>query len=148
MTLSDIAYLRLFNQQIASGSYSSPKVLTEWMGALQAQDFQAVKWALGLRVPGSTINTIEKAIDKGEIIRSHLLRPTWHFVSSDDFLWILELSAPKIMPSLKYRQDFLGLTPGMLRETNAIISEILKGKHLDREPIAAELKKAGIDIGR
>jgi hypothetical protein len=145
MTIKDISWLRLANQHILNGSFNEPKDLAGWMGAMQAQDFTMVKWAIGLRLPGAEIKKVEKAIEKGEIIRSHLLRPTWHFVSSDDFHWMLELSSPRIKPSLKYRQDFLGLTPKILADSNHIIAETLGGNDAGRDLIASELRKGGIN---
>ena len=84
MNLKDISYLRLINQQITGSKFASAKEIVGWMGALQAQDYIMSKWAFGARLPGSTEKSIESAMDKGEIIRTHLLRPTWHFVSCDD----------------------------------------------------------------
>ncbi|HLN56496.1 MAG TPA: winged helix DNA-binding domain-containing protein [Bacteroidales bacterium] len=144
MNIKELASLRLANQQLASGNVTSPKDLAGWMGAIQAQDFRMARWAVGLRIPGSTIKEVDKAIDDGEIIRTHVLRPTWHFVAADDLMLMLDLSATKIMASLKYRQNFLRLTPGILSESNAIISEILKGKQLGREEIEKELNKGGV----
>lgn len=145
MTLNEIAGLRLTAQQVAPGNFRNPGELTWWMGAIQAQDFNMVRWAIGLRVPGSTITSVEKAINAGEIIRTHLLRPTWHFVSADDLRWLLDLTAPKIKSGLKYRQNSLGLTNGMLTKTNSIIAGIIKGKQLEREDIKAAIVNSGIE---
>jgi hypothetical protein len=98
MTLKDIAIVRLINQQIAISNFNSAKDLIAWMGAMQAQDFPMAKWAVGLRMPVSTQQLIEMAFDKGEIFRTHLLRPTWHFVSAEDLYWMIQLSAPQIFP--------------------------------------------------
>jgi len=54
---------------------------------MQAQDYAMAKWAIGVRLPGSTDRMIESAMNKGEILRTHLLRPTWHFVSANDIRW-------------------------------------------------------------
>lgn len=144
MTFDEIAHRRLVNQKLTSGA-GSPGELSGWMGAIQAQDFTMVKWAFGIRLPGSTAETIEKAINDGEIIRTHVLRPTWHFVSAVNLLWMLELSSPRIRPSLKYRQDFLGLTPGILEKSKKTIKEALTGgKHLTREELITVLKAGGI----
>lgn len=145
MNYNDIANQRLANQQIIPGTIADPKQLAEWMGALQAQDLRMVKWAFGLRTQGTNLKTVDKAIDEGEIIRTHLLRPTWHFVSPEYIIPLLELSAPRLKSSLKHRQDFLGLTPEILDESIIIISDILKGKDLKIEDIAHELKKGGVD---
>ncbi len=63
---------------------------------MQAQDYNMAKWAVGIRLPGSTEKMIEDAVNSGEILRTHLLRPTWHFVSSDDINWMLDLTAPRL----------------------------------------------------
>src|SRR5437879_11639984 len=54
--------------------------LVEWLGAVQAQDFAAAKWALGLRLQGVKDDDIEQAFTDGAILRTHVMRPTWHFV--------------------------------------------------------------------
>lgn len=146
MTIQDIATLRLSNQQISAGRFTTPKKLAEWMGAMQAQDFRMVKWAIGLRLPGCTADIVEKAIDDGDIIRTHVLRPTWHFVDVEDLGWMLDLSAPGIMASLKSRQNFLGLTPQILSRSNEILAEALKGKKAGRDEIAGWIRAGGIAL--
>ena len=84
MTLTEISSCRLFSQKIASTEFASAKEVVGWMGAMQAQDFAMAKWAVGLRLLYPTNLKIETALNKGEIIRTHLMRPTWHFVASDD----------------------------------------------------------------
>jgi hypothetical protein len=84
MNLTDISKIRLAHQQISKSEFRTVKDIVGWMGAIQAQDFIMSKWAVGVRIPGSRESLIESAIDTGEIIRTHLMRPTWHYVSSDD----------------------------------------------------------------
>src|SRR5438046_1563490 len=96
MTLKDIAKIRLYNQQIAGTTFKTPKDIVGWMGAMQAQDYAMAKWAIGVRLPKSTNTSVETAIDKGEIIRTHLLRPTWHFVLAKDIYWMIDLTGPRI----------------------------------------------------
>src|SRR5829696_3376334 len=100
MKVIDIANIRLISQQIVGTKFKTAKELVGWMGAMQAQDYYMAKWAIGVRLPGSTDTQIQTAIDKGQIIRTHLLRPTWHFVSADDIYWMLHLTAPQIKSSL------------------------------------------------
>ena len=107
MTHSEISNIRIQSQQIEGSKFLTPNELVGWMGAMQAQDFAMAKWAVGLRIPNSTIHTIETAYNEGEIIRTHLMRPTWHFVSADDVYWMLELTAPRIRQSLRTRDKQL-----------------------------------------
>ncbi len=117
------------------------------MGALQAQDYPMCKWAVGIRLPAATEKTVEAAIHKGEIIRTHLLRPTWHLVAAEDLHWMLALSAPKLKASLKGRHKELELTDAVLKKSNSIIEKALtKNGHLTREELVAELKKARIAV--
>jgi hypothetical protein len=145
MKLKDIANIRLLSQQIASTKFKTAKDLVNWMGAMQAQDYYMAKWAIGVRLPGSTDVQIQAALDKGEIIRTHLLRPTWHFVSPEDIYWMLELTAPQIKAASKSRDKELELTEKIYTKSNTIIQKALSdNKHLTREELMAELAKAKI----
>ncbi|HCT30673.1 MAG TPA: hypothetical protein DIW31_08030 [Bacteroidales bacterium] len=145
MTLSDISNIRLINQQVTATKFKTAKDIVGWMGAMQAQDYAMSKWAIGTRLPSSTIKMVEEAIDKGEIIRTHLLRPTWHIVSADDIYWLLELTAPKIKASLRTRHKGLGLTESIIAKCNTLIHEALVGgKYLTREELVVILQNAKI----
>lgn len=145
MNITDLAKIRLISQQIVGSKFSNPKNVLDRMGAIQAQDYGMAKWAIGIRLPGSNDDKISAAIDKGEILRTHLLRPTWHFVSNDDIYWILELTARRIKRSFKSRHIQLGLTKTILRKSNSVIEKALKGgNHLTREELIVELGKAKI----
>ena len=86
--LKNIAAFRLFSQQIGKTKFKTAQEIVGWMGAMQAQDYSMVKWAVGLRLPNSTDRAMESAIHNGEILRTHLLRPTWHLVSAEDIRWM------------------------------------------------------------
>jgi len=145
MTFSEIAKLRLYTQQIAEPSFIKPKQTVEWMGAIQAQDFAMAKWAVGLRTKNASEETVQKALDKGDIIRTHVLRPTWHFVSSADIYWMLELSAPQIIMQMKSRAKELELTQAVLNKAYTILEKALEGgKHLNRQELVPLWEKADI----
>ena len=67
---------------------------------MQAQDYLGAKWALGLRLPGTTDAKIEQAFNDGAILRTHVMRPTWHFVAPADIRWLLALTARVSMRSM------------------------------------------------
>jgi hypothetical protein len=149
MTLNPdyISSLRSFNQQITVSKFKTAQEIASWLGAIQAQDYNMAKWALGIRLQNSTEIFINKEIDSGSIIRTHLLRPTWHFVSSNDIYWIQELTAPQIKSSLKYRDKQLGLTDNIFRKCNRIFEKILRDKnHKTREELIQELINARIKV--
>ncbi len=148
MNQTDIAQLRLQNQQLAATKFTTEKELVSWMGAMQAQDYAMAKWAIGVRLPGSTIDSVERAICSGEIIRTHLLRPTWHWVAADDLRWMLALTAPRILSAMKSRHRELELSPPVVAKSIGVIEKALAGgRHLTREVLIDELEKSGIATG-
>lgn len=56
--------IRLLNQQLLNPQFCQPKELVSWMGAIQAQDYTMVKWAVGMRLKSATIQTVEKHCKK------------------------------------------------------------------------------------
>ena len=91
-----IPEIRLQNQQLSTPLFRHPKELVSWMGAMQAQDYTMVKWAVGIRLKSPGIQAVEKALHQGEILRTHVMRPTWHLVAAEDIRWMLKLSAQRI----------------------------------------------------
>ena len=144
MNKNNIAQARLATQQISDSKLTTAQELVYWMGAVQAQDFPASKWALGLRLQGSTVKSVEAAIDSGEIIRTHVLRPTWHLVSAEDVYWMLDLSAPQIKTAARSRDRELGLTDNTISHCNNLFEKWLRdGNFLPREELAKRLADAG-----
>lgn len=84
MTTSDIVRYRLHNQQVSQQAFGEPEEVVAWLGAVQAQDYPAAKWAIGLRVPDAMETTIEQAIARRSIIRTWALRGTLHIVAAPD----------------------------------------------------------------
>ncbi len=137
-----IAKQRIVNQQLAGTKFKSPGEVVSWMGAMQAQDYAMAKWAVGVRLLDSTEQSVEQAINSGEIIRTHVMRPTWHFVSSQDVNWMLKLTAPHLRKSMIGRHKAMGLTDQLFKKTNSIIEKSLAGKKfLTRPELVSELSK-------
>ncbi len=137
---------RLAAQQIARPRFSTLPDLVAWMGAIQAQDYAAVKWAAGLRLAGDpTEADIERAIDEGAVLRIHALRGTWQLVLPADVHWMLALVAPRLIASYATRYRQLGLEAATFRRANAVLAEALRGgAQLTRAELASGLEAAGI----
>lgn len=145
MKLSDISGIRLANQHISGNKLNTVKELVTDMGAIQAQDFAMAKWAIGLRLKNATEQLVDEALDKGDILRTHLLRPTWHIVSAEDIRWMISLSGPRIKASMKSRNRQLELTRSVFEKCNNIIKKALNGsRHLTREELITQLSQAKI----
>lgn len=144
-TKEDILHLRLLHQQIIHSKFKTVKALVGFMGAMQAQDYAMSRWATGIRLPGKTELAIQRALDNGEIIRTHLLRPTWHIVAAEDLYWMLELTSPHIRTSMKSRQKNLQLNEETLHTCNTIIENaLMKNSFLTRDDLVKALNQSGI----
>ena len=141
----DVAHLRLVNQRIAGRHFSTPEEVVSWLGAVQAQDYPSARWAVGLRMKAGTDDAVARAYDEGRILRTHILRPTWHFVTREDIRWMLALSAPQVRKAITYYGRQIGIDETLFQRSNEIIARALKGRHLTRKELAAILKDNGID---
>ena len=144
--ISRIAAQRLQNQHIAKPGPRDPASVVAWFGAVQAQDYAAAKWGLALRLPpGASDMEIDRAFDEGRILRTHVMRPTWHFVTAADIYWLLELTAPRVHRALGYgnRQFELDRTI-CVRAANIFQKALSGGRFLTRAELAQHLARAGI----
>jgi hypothetical protein len=143
-----IAERRLRNQQLTSAGLRRPADVVAWFGAMQAQEYEPAKWAIGLRMAdGVTEAEIQRACDDGRILRTHVMRPTWHFVAASDIRWLLELTAPRVHRIMSYYNGKLGLDARTLTRCAATIERALgDGDHLTRAELAARLDRARLPM--
>jgi hypothetical protein len=117
-----------------------------WLCAVQAQDYAGAKWAVGSRMRAATDADVERAFNAGAILRTHVLRPTWHFVLPADIRWLLALTAPRVKAGLASRHRQLGLDPKTLKRSNAAVERALRdGAQLTRDELREVLTRAGIE---
>ena len=115
------------------------------MGALQAQDYPMAQLAVGKRLSNVTDEKIDLALNEGKILRTHLLRPTWHIVSSKDIHWILQLTAPHIKTAVKSRHKELELNEKVLSKIYLLLEKSLRdGNHLTRNELYSIFHEAKI----
>jgi hypothetical protein len=141
-----IAEPRLLNQAITRVGPRKPSDIVAWLGAVQAQEYLPAKWALALRMPdGTTDPEIERAIDEGQILRTHVMRPTWHFVTPADVRWMLELTASRVHRTLATYNRRQGLTDDVVTRGTKVFERSLRdGQCLTRAELGARLGRAGI----
>lgn len=145
MTPPEIARLRLAHQKLISSSAKSPKEALEWMGAVQAQDPEMSKWAIGIRCRKPSLDDVSSALENGEIIRTHLLRPTWHLVCARDVYWLLDLTAPRIRITMKSRHKKLGLSKEIVTKSGRSLENAFRTEeNLTRDELIGVLKLNGV----
>ena len=143
---SGIAARRLIAQQIARPALRTLHDLVARLGAVQAQDYAAVKWAAGLRLAGEATDAgIERAIADGVVVRTHALRGTWQLVAPADVRWMLDLVAPRLIASYATRYRQLELDAATFRRGDEVLTQALRdGAQLTRAELASALETAGI----
>jgi hypothetical protein len=136
---------RLRAQRLAGAQHKSAVDVVRWFGAVQSQDYVGAKWALGMRFAGATNAQIDRLYDEGAILRTHVLRPTWHFVLPDDIRWMLQLTGPKIHQGLAGRYRQLELDEDTIARAHAAFTAALAGgRHMTRLELGDVLRGAGI----
>jgi hypothetical protein len=135
---------RLAIQRLQGDGLPSATDVVRLLGCVQSQEYAHALWSLGMRSSGLTIADIQAEFDRGDFLRTHILRPTWHFVAAEDIGWILEITAPRVqrLNQTSYRQA--ALDQATLDRGVALMTEELKG---ERFRTRAELGQALNDQG-
>jgi hypothetical protein len=145
MTVPDIARQRLYNQSIVPAACEQPGDVVKRLSALQAQDYLAALWAIGLRMETATEQIIEQAISERKVIRTWPMRGTLHFVAPEDVRWMLALLAPRVMAGAAQRRKQLELDEATFARAEALFASALQGgRQLTRPEMMAILEQDGI----
>ena len=138
---------RLRNQRITCTSFRRPDQVVDWLGAVQAQEYEPATWALALRMTGDPICTeIRAAFDEGRILRTHVMRPTWHFVTPAAIRWLLELTGPHVQQTMTVYNRQLELDPRTMTKGVGVFERALReSQYLTRQELGERLRRAGIE---
>lgn len=149
MKVKELIQLRLANQRLTSAEFETCADVVGHFGAMQSQDYPMAKWAVGIRMRNATEEDVENSVNSGEIIRTHILRPTWHFVSRKDIRWMMALSAPNVKKATQYVDKQVGLTDEVFKKAWKIMAaELEREDNLTKEDFIARLTKKKIDVTR
>ena len=142
---SDIARRRLAAQRLTGAPFADATEVVRAQGAVQAQDYPSAKWALALRCPTATDSVVEQAISDGRIVRTHVLRPTWHFVDPADLRWLLRLTAQRVIARMAPYSRQLELDADIFRRSSAAVTRALRdGRQATRKELGDVLKRERI----
>lgn len=141
--------IRLACHQLTEPEFKHPEDLISWMGAVQAQDYAMSKWAIGLRLKSGTLDQINEALATGKIVRTHVMRPTWHYVAGKDLRWMLQLTGKRVKKVIDswVKGGGLDISEGLYAKCNDLIGKMLSGNRcLTREEIETALEQQGIPV--
>lgn len=145
MKREDIARRRMAHHHLWGRPFQTPVDVIHHLGAAQAQDFGIAKWSVAQRTKGISNPGMDRLFSDGVLLRTHVLRPTWHFVLPSDIRWMLDLTAPRVHSiNAPYYRRF-GLDDELFDKTNALLDKTLRGgRQLTRREISEVLTRKGV----
>jgi hypothetical protein len=142
----DIARWRLRTQHLSQPEPTAVDAVVSSLLAVQAENPSQSAWAVATRTAEPDATDLAAALDDGRVLRTHVLRPTWHYVTAADLVWLVEVTAPgasrPILQQLRATHDDAALD--RLRET---VLAGLAGTHLTRPGVAELLEQSGQGLG-
>jgi hypothetical protein len=139
--------MRLANQHLSGPRFDDPAALVAHLGAVQSQDYPAAKWAIAQRLRDGTDARIEAAYAEGAILRTHVLRPTWHFVAPADIRWMLQLTGARIKNAMRPYLRSAELDEAYFGRATAAIARALEGgRSLTRPEVGDALREADVEV--
>jgi Winged helix DNA-binding domain len=147
MKPEEIVHRRMYGQHLWGTPLKNPQTVVRRLAALQSQEFHFAKWSVAQRAKGVTEAAMDKAFADGTILRTHLLRPTWHFVLPEDIRWMLKLTAPRVNAVVAHYYRKLELDEKLFTKVNSTFANVLEGgRHLTRKELGAVLERSGIAV--
>ena len=145
---SAIPRRRLLAQRLWGPGAADAPAAVKALLAVQAQEYAYARWSLAQRCAGSgqdDAGTVDSAVRDGTVLRTHVLRPTWHFVHRGDLRWLMMLSAPRLRSGNTSRDRQLGIDAETVRRSNDVLGAVVAdGRNATREDLAAALEQAGL----
>jgi hypothetical protein len=115
--------------------------------AMQAQEHAYARWSVAQRVEGGIgASAVDRAFDDGDFLRTHVLRPTWHYVAKEDLRWLLGLSGHRVLARSRRRSEELELDSATLAKATDVITESVAGNPRTRKDLAAILERKRISV--
>jgi Winged helix DNA-binding domain len=142
----EVVRRRLVVQRLVGEPFATAAEAVGSLGAVQGQEWAEAKWSLAERLDGATDASLEAALARGEFLRTHVLRPTWHLVAPDDLRWLQRLTAPRVhrFNAPYYRRH--GLDDALLARGDAVLAEVLAdGEARTRPELREALAAAGVE---
>lgn len=145
MNLREVARLRLRNQRVSGGKFDSADEAVGWLGAVQSQEYPLAKWSLGKRTHGLKDPDADRLLTDGRILRTHILRPTWHFVLPADIRWMMLLTGPRIAAQMSRVPAIRLPDESVIERSFDVMRETLRGgRRMTRAQLARLLVDRGI----
>lgn len=141
---ADLARWRMHSLVLDGPVLGGPLAVVEHLLAVQAENATQSRWAIACRASGVLDADVVAAIDEGELIRTHVLRPTWHDVRPADLRWLLELTGPRIRRSMRGLDRAHGITDEVVTASTEVVVSGLAGGSWTRGELGDRLVDEGL----
>jgi hypothetical protein len=143
----EVAHRRMRAQHLVGAPLPDPVAVVGHLGAVQAQEFPYAMWGVTQRTAGFDVAAVRKLVDDGALVRTHALRPTWHFLAPEDLGWIQALTGPRVHAFNAYYYRRFGIDADSAALTNSLIAEALRGgNHLTRTELGQVVGASGMTL--
>jgi len=144
LSRSVMGRLRLASQGLTGQGFGSVAGAVRAMTAMQAQDLPASFWAVGQRVPGSTVADVRAALDNGDVVRSWPMRGTLHLLAPEDLNWVLDITSGRLIKALARRHRELGISAADIdAAAKAALLRVDGGGAVSRSELFQTFERAG-----
>jgi hypothetical protein len=143
-----IARWRARSQHLVAPHAGSAVELVGDLLAVQAENPGQSAWAVACRTSEPSRDDLREALTDGRLIRTHVLRPTWHYARADDVGWLLDLTAPRVRRTTEAQlRGPSGFdTRALERATTAVVTVLEEEPDSTRRQLAASLRGRGVDV--
>ncbi len=147
-TAREIARWRLRSQHLVTPHWPSAPDVVQGLLAVQAENPSQAAWAVACRTVRPGTAELAALLDEGGVVRTHVLRPTWHFVAAADIGWLLGLTAPRIRPIVERQLTEVHGWAGadLDRATSAVLDTLSERSDASRDQVAARLRDRGVHV--
>lgn len=141
-----LAHWRLMSLGIASPGQPTPTAVVADLVATQAQDLLPARWSLSQRCsPVATQGEVERAADAGDFVRTHTLRPTWHFVAPEHLAMVLAATSRRVLQLMGSMNRQVGVDEELMARARPVLEQRLAEGPATREELATAWAGAGIE---
>ena len=138
---------RVHAQALDAPRFDAMVDVVRHLGCVQSQLHDMALWGVARRLRDATLADLQQAFGGGEIVRTHVLRPTWHLVAADDVHWLQALTAPRVRRLIQSTNRTIGLTDDVVERGVGLVVEALSdGESLTRAELATRLDEAGLGL--
>ena len=146
LTDRDVARWRLRSQHLVEPHAASAGDVVRHLLAVQAENPRQSEWAVAARTSRPDPADLAALLDTGKVVRTHVLRPTWHYALAEDIGWLLDLTAPRVLPTLDRGLAASGVEPTTLKRAADLVVDTLEAQPSStRAQLAAALEPTGFD---